>query len=348
MTSILRVYLKQPVMPNQHKRKFIMNIKYLVPIMIVTLLLASCSSIKSIESPEPKTADGLTYFMPKKDIAITITVDKNSNISKVTIGTTPAYPETSKRYVLKHEGNAFGKNTLDVGVTQSGLLTSTKSTTISNVNDVFKNFAASIGIIKKFGILGAGVPAASVCSKEGSHTFIFKTDVVSDTACGLQVTIAKLSNSSGSVVEHTKIEGDEVSGIYYRQNEPYEVRVAGSGIDSSSIVFSPSRSNTYFLPISKTFFANNDADFGLTDGVPTKYKQETESELVSLFNLPADVIGAYFTAVGKVFDSFKGNDAKEVDALTESLKLELAKRKYDACIKAIEDDNSQKIKDLGC
>ena len=60
------------------------------------------------------------------------------------------------------------------------------------------------------------------------------------------------------------------------------------------------------------------------------------ARLVSLLNLPADVIGAYFSAVGQVFDSFKSNDTKEATALSESLDLELTKQKYEACIAAIE------------
>lgn len=314
---------------------------------ICALFVSSCSSIKSIEDPATKTADGLTYFMPSKDVAITVTVDKTSNVSKVEISTTPAYPETSIRYVLNHGGNAFGKNTLDVGVTQSGLLTSAKSTTISSVNDAFKNLATSIGAIETFGILSAGIPAAPVCAKEGPHTFVFKVSSGGGKACGLNVSITKLGASGGSA-EHTKRKGGSVSGIYYRQNEPYEVTVIGAGIVSSSIVFSPSDSNTYFLPVSKTFFASNEADFGLTDGVPTKYKQETESEVLSLFKLPADVIGAYFTAIGQVFDSFKSNDSKEGAALSESIKLELAKRKYEACLIAINAEDDEKIKNLGC
>ncbi len=314
---------------------------------LFALVISACSSIKSVEEPASKTKDGLTYYLPKKDISITVTVDKSSKISKVDIGTTSAYPDTSKRYVLNHGGNAFGKNTLDVGITSSGLLTATKSTTVSNVNDAFKRLATSFGTIDTFGVLSDGAATAAACSKAGSHTFVFRAENGSEDACGLTVSITNLG-SVGANTEHTKSKGKEVSGIFYRQNEPYEVTVIGSGIVSSSIVFSPSDSNTYFLPVSKTFFASNEADFTLVDGTPTKYKQETGSELLSFFKLPADVIGAYFTAVGKVFDSFKANDSKEVAALSESLKLELAKKKYAACLIAIEAEESEKIKDLGC
>ena len=144
------------------------------------------------------------------------------------------------------------------------------------------------------------------------------------------------------------VSGKTTAGIYYRQNEPYLVTVKGSNLSASTIVFSPSQSSTYFLPVSKTFFANNEAEFELEFGVPTKYKQETGSELLSLLKLPADVIGAYFAAVGQVFDNFKAADTSETAALTESLKLELAKRKYEACIQAIKDEKPARIKELGC
>lgn len=319
-------------------------------ILATTVLLSSCASIKSIE--KPSSADGLVYFLPNKDILITITVDKNSGVSGVDIGTTPAYPDTTTLYLLKHSRNAFGKNTLDVGVTQSGLLTSTKSITVSSVNEAFKNLAASAGSIKTFSMLDPLNPiktGPSEC-KEGRHTFIFKpngSNSEEKIACGLQVSISKMipsDNHSG----HSQEKGKAASGIYYRQSEPYGVEVRGSGIFASSIVFSPNTSKTFFLPISRTFFANNEASFELTDGMPARYRQDADSELLSLSKLPADAIGAYFSAIGQTFDSIKTTDSKEAAALSESIKLELARRKYEACIEAIKVNDNDRIKSLGC
>ena len=138
------------------------------------------------------------------------------------------------------------------------------------------------------------------------------------------------------------------SGIFYRQNEPYLVKAEGPGINMQQLVFSPSFADTAFLPVKKTFFADNEADFTFTDGVPTKYKQSTSGEAIALVKLPADIFSAYFAAIGSVFDAFKTNDTKEKDALTQSMKLELAKLKYDACIKAITAKDNDALKSLGC
>ena len=312
--------------------------------LVTCIALSSCSSIMSIENPRTET-DGLNYYIPKKDVLVTVSVNNTSKISKVAISTTTAYPELSTRYVLNHEGNAFGSNTLDVSVTTNGLLSATKSTTTNNVNQTFANLANSVGTI---GVLGLGVAATpQECAVTGDHTFVLKVDSGGGEVCGLQVTIRKLGVSSRNTASGSR-EGKAVSGIYYRQNEPYEVSVSELGIKSSSIIFSPSQSDTYFLPVSKTFFADNEADFAFVDGVPTKYKQESDSELLSLFKLPADVIGEYFSAVGMVFDSFKSNDSKESAALTESIKLELERVKFEACLSAIQAEEVDRIKELGC
>jgi len=181
---------------------------------------------------------------------------------------------------------------------------------------------------------------------DGTHSFVYKTPG-SHQACGMNIKISqqeKLVNISS----HFKESEEEHSGIFYRQNIPYLVTAVGNEFNVASVVFSPSESETHFLPVSKTFFSNNKADFAFVNGIPTKYDQETEGEAIALFKLPADVLGAYFTAIGSVFDSFKANDEKEASALTESLKLELAKKKYDACVSAIKAGDETLIKELSC
>lgn len=83
--------------------------------------------------------------------------------------------------------------------------------------------------------------------------------------------------------------------------------------------------------------------------MPTKYDQSTDGEVVGLLTIPATVLAAYFSAVGKIFDSFKSNDDKQSEALSASTKLEMAKIKYAACSDAItsgKDDST--LEKLGC
>lgn len=330
-------------------------------VLLIAISLFACSSIKSIKIPplaadkKPYSFDGLTYFMPKKDFLVTITIkgeDQNGEkqISKVTLGTTASYPDLSEQYVLRYRKNLLGKNTLDVSINEAGLLTSTKSTTVSNVADVFKNLAAIAGTVSVFGLKiekpktpkepEPCVPSVS-CETVGDHSFRLK-EPGSCTVCGMTINIQRLGEFDG--VQHSKTAGEEYPGIFYRQNIPYIITAVGSGLNAASLVFSPSQSNVHFLPVSRTFFSNNDADFQFVEGIPTKYKQDTDGELVALSKIPADVVGAYFTAIGTVFDSFKSKSQKEEQALTESLKLELAEKKYDACISAINAGKDELIK----
>lgn len=315
-------------------------------IVLTVIALSACSSIKSIQSPDKGTdsVEGLTYFMPNKDFLVTITI-KNQKINKVVLGTTPSYPDLSTQYVLRHGGNVFGKNTLDVGVNEAGLLTSTKSTTISNVADAFKNLATTVGQLGGLRIM-KDVDKDQPCTNDGDHSFVFKV-TGQHKACGMVINITKKADLV-NVVPHSKTANKEYSGIFYRQNIPYLITATGEGLNVASVVFSPSESETHFLPVSQTFFSNNEADFLFVEGIPTKYKQETEGEVVALFKLPADIIGAYFTSIGNLFNSFKAKDRGEADALAESLKLELAKKKYDACISAIKAGDDELITKLGC
>ncbi|GGO86267.1 hypothetical protein GCM10011348_36730 [Marinobacterium nitratireducens] len=313
-------------------------------VFLCALFVTSCSSIKSIEDPKAEDVDGLTYYMPKKDFVVTVNVESNK-ITRVSFGTTPAYPDLSKQYVLNHGSNLLGKNTLDVAVNEKGLLTSSKSTTVSNVTDAFKNLATTYGQLRTYSLVGQPAPAGN-CTTDGEHIFTY-SNTGSYNPCRLIVTISKAALANGTKA-HAKKPEESYSGIFYRQNEPYKVAATGLGLNVSSIVFSPSESRILFLPVSKTFFANNEADFAFVDGVPTKYKQDTDGEAIALLKLPADILGAYFSAVGNIFESFKSNDTSEAEALNSSLSLELAKKKYAACIEAIETEDEDLIKELEC
>ena len=315
-----------------------------IALILAALGLVSCSSIKTIERPSAGDTDGLTYFMPKKDFLVTVTI-KDKKVERVHLGSTASYPDLSKQYLLRHGGNVFGKNTMNVGVSESGLLSSTSSVTVSNVTDVFKNLAASLGQIKP-SRLGVKLDSDNTCTTDGDNTFVYKVSG-SYTACGMNIKITKQTDDT-NISAHSKEAETEYSGVFYRQNIPYLVTASGGGLNAASIVFSPSESRTHFLPISRTFFSNNKAEFAFTEGIPTSYMQETDGEAVALLKLPADILKAYFEAIGSVFDSFKSNDSKESAALSASLNLKLEKNRYDACIAAIRANDDAKIKELAC
>ena len=85
--------------------------------------------------------------------------------------------------------------------------------------------------------------------------------------------------------------------------------------------------------------------------MPSSYKQNTEGELIALFKLPADVISAYFAAVGEVFSSFEDKSNAQISALDTEFNLERAQQKHKLCLAALESDEDNKaelLKAAGC
>lgn len=321
----------------------------------LVLALQGCANLTSAPSADKDLGDGLTYYLPKKDILLTIVVEKDKGITSVAVSTTSAYPDLKQAYVLRHERNLIGKTANNIGVDVNGLLKSTKAVATSGVSDALKNLAESSASIRLNSFL---VTDVTIPCGVGTHTYIYPSTSAKDlSACGgLNVSIAKLTAEGSTASAQGKAappretgsaDTGKYSGIYYRQAEPYLVTVTGP-INTASVVFSPSAAPLKSLSIARTFFATGDSGMDFTDGMPTKYDQTTEGELVALFKLPATIIASYFAAIGSVFDAFKTRDTKEADDLASSIKLELAKKKYDACIKAIQDKDDAAITKLEC
>ena len=323
-------------------------------IVLATTSLTACSSINSIRNPAVKHADGLTYFMPKKDIKVTVSI--KGGVRTVSVGTSEPYPDLSEQYVIKYSRNLFGKNELQVGVNTQGLLQgNAKSKTTSQVSDIFKAVGTSVGTVGPM----KAPSGDTVCKADGEYVFMMHAADGDFVACEFSVNIKRYGISVGSekkVVGNSKIDRDSNSGIFYRRSEPYLVTVSPSSKAISvllndklqSIQFSPSESVTHFLPTARTFFSNNEATFVLDAGVLTDYKQDADGELLGLVKLPSEVISAYFTAVGAMFANFKTRDASEAEAISASIKLELAKKKADACVAAIRLGDDKMVAALEC
>ncbi|MEK7779374.1 MAG: hypothetical protein AAB293_04845 [Pseudomonadota bacterium] len=321
---------------------------YLVTIILIVFILSACASVVSIQRPNLEASDGLTYFMPKKDFLIKVSV-KDSKITSVEGTVTEAYPDFSEQYVLKYKFNPFGENELDLGINDKGLLTSAKAKTISKVNEALENLAKSTGAIVSMGFVPDMVP----CNQDGSYAFIFDKPVTNASVCGMNVEITPIDeNNYNNIVKLNphipnplSDNNIEQSGIYYRQNVPYRIKVtkADLSINQEFLVFSPSFSKTHFLPISKTFFADNEIDFGFTDGMPTKYLQKTKSELVQLFKLPGSLIGGFIDGATGSLTKLVGLSAQETDLVNKSSLGELAKYRHEKCLAALSAKNDDLI-----
>ena len=312
--------------------------------------LLACASIESQEAPQGTPVQGLSYYLPNKDFAVTLTV-KGQKPEKASIGTTPAYPDLSRQFVLHYGRNGLGKNAMDVTVSPSGLLSTATSSTQSGLTEAFKALATSLGSVKGLG--SGAVQAGSPCSIDGEYSFVYPKPGVYR-PCGEAVTIRIVALPEPAAPPTPVVSRPESghglaqAGIFYRQERPYQVSVTGGAVNTVALVFSPSQSPAHFLPIARSFFSSSNADFELSEGVPKRYKQSSDGEGLALLKLPADVLAAYFSAVGSLFDNFKNNDSKQVQALNESLKLEFAKKKYDACIEALRTEDKDRIKALAC
>jgi len=351
-----------------------------------TVCLGACSSIQSIRSPGEGQTDGLTYYMPTQAFLITLTV-KSGEVTNIELSTSASFADATEQFLLRYAGNGFGKNELDVVVSETGLLTSAQSKTTSNVTEAWKSIAKSAATSSpSFKMI---VPRGQNCLPDGAHTFFFDNfkespmcGVVADgpfpvpkqklmdttetvvsnmekspptsTAATGSLNGANVGNRHKTIVVDAsdKLPGEAYSGVFYRQLKPYRVTASttapGQSIHAAAILYSSFDSKTQFLPIARTVFANNVATLSFNFGVPTGYKQDTDGELVGLFALPAEVISAYFSAVGEVFGTLGTNAEKETTAINNQLGLELASRKFEACKAALDKKDQQALDALGC
>ena len=325
--------------------------------MALVLALGGCASLESTPTASP--GEGLVYYLPKKDIRVTVTRD-NGKVTTA-IGTTAAYPDTTRAYVLKFRRNLIGRNELAVKVSPAGLLDSATSTTTSSLTEVIREVAGAVGTL---GVrpLGAGPRAdGKPACMDGSTSHVYSPPQAGEhrgaNPCGLSVAIRRISvappSRGGDPAGGGPWPAEQgAPGVFYRQNEAYLVTITSTDgaayHEASDVVLSPSLSPVRFLPIEKTLFSNNKAALAFIDGVPQAYGQEADGELVGLAKLPAEVIGAYFAAVGKVFENLKGRDDGRGEALAAQVRLEIAKEKHRQCLDAIRQKDDASIAQLEC
>jgi len=294
---------------------------------------------------------------------------QTSKATKISLG--DSYPDTTLAFSLHSGLNHFGKNTLDVSVTESGLLSKSKSKVESKVSDALVNLAGTRAAITTAGRSAVAANGTNeVCPSKGTYVLRYrlqdtkwivdastprKPDTYSEQVkCGgtdYTIKIDKMWTDAMRNGPKCAVDRDckSKAGVFYRQSLPYSVQVkVGSKSKLAAVVYSPSESPVSMLPIKSSFFADSDTNFTFVDGVPTKYEEVSDGELVSLLRLPADVFSAYFSAVGAVFEGFKKTDTSEIDFLTKSLELELLKKKTEDCLTALEAEDSEALEALGC
>ena len=95
----------------------------------LTLTVAGCASVQSTTLASNQAVPGLVYRLPQKLIVVTYVVPDDKKQGNATVVASGAVPDMSTRYVANFSRNLIGKNTLEIGIGQNGLLTSSKATT---------------------------------------------------------------------------------------------------------------------------------------------------------------------------------------------------------------------------
>jgi hypothetical protein len=317
--------------------------------------------------------------MPRKDILISIEIEEVNEalrVKDVTFGTTIAYADRSRVYVLNHGTNLLADNKLTIKVNGVGLLESATAASTSQVEEAFSNLAKSTA---NMGLAAHSAGSQSLkCTRPGKYTFVMPVeDRDGELLCGLLVVSKPVKQEGiGQLPStHKQAVDKALSGLYYRQERAYLVTATqpeGNSVlfKKSAVITSPSESKNLFLPVSRSFFADSTATFTLVDGVPTDYDQDDKSELVGALIIPAKVIGAYFAAAGEFFTAFstdqenqialieseknlelaKHNAGRqtEIDRTKADLQFEIIKKKLDLCIAAVTAGKHDLVADMKC
>ena len=316
----------------------------------LVLVLCGCASVQSTPLSAARRIEGVTYFMPKQDLLVTITVKDGGKSHDASIALTQAYPDLSKGYLLQHVANGISKSTSAVQVGTNGLLTTTETSIVSGVTEVAKSLGQIAGTVSAVPgrqiLMQEPTPASDNCA---SGTHVFRIDLQATgkfVVCDDTIEVTRLIARADTA---PALGPAEANGLFYRQAEPYSVEVRGGGrVHAAGIVLSPSNAPVRYLPVRRSFAAGNETKVAFTDGMPTSVKQDIDGEFVAIVKLPAVVASSYFKAIGSLFDSFKTRDTNEAEVLAGEIKLDLAKRKYEACLAAIRSGDTATQASLAC
>lgn len=333
--------------------------------------LAGCASVKSAKTANNGKESGLTYYLPRRSIVIEFTPAKDANaLDSWVVKAGDAYPDLKNRYLLGFDANWLAKNSIKIGITERGLLSSASAESVSQVSEALQALATSWGTMRAARPAPGAAPAVEkvdcipgqMYSVSIAPESLAVTTAQSRTAveplCGHPIEVGRLFDavasgtearpalSGGSgLVEIAASASKGGAGVFYRQSLPYSVRVGTGDATSDFVVFSPSEAPSSFLPVRRSLFsASNKADFEFTDGVPTSYSQELDGQAVALLKLPADVIGAYFDAIGNLFTKKKTVFTNEKDYLEALNKLATEQLKQKKCQEALASKDLELVK----
>jgi hypothetical protein len=300
------------------------NLSYLLAACI-SLCVSGCASVITSPLQPGSAAEGLVYHLPKKYIKLSYTLSaKVGEPATIKVEPTVAFPDSRFRLVARFNRNQLGKNEINIGVNESGLLTTGTATTTGQLGDVLKQAAAAAGTFSAFGAEPTNV-AARKCDQPGIYETTLDPAESAQwlTFCG--ITLRLIDAKEPSLAKDGIVVGPlEAAGFYYRAPRVHRFKLSVNGRDDELIsILLPDETTTHFLPIESALFATAKSDFVFRDGMATGYKVEAESELLGLLKLPAQVIAGYAGAVSDAITTqraaLNSSATLEFDALRAAL-----------------------------
>lgn len=322
------------------------------PALLATISLFVCSGCASLTSTrvrqDNKSPDGLIYFLPTRDISVSVTKAKDSPLT-ISVQTTDPIPDLDHAYVARVPRNQLGTSNGSIQV-KGGLLNSDSSSKLtSNLTSILQQVVGLGGL--REGITFSQVD--TVQEKEcglGTYSGVINVKQGNSVSlCGVKFGLQRVAATS-SLPKPTQAGETSASGLFYRIPLPYIVKAEQAPAPGQQartqefVVFSPSESPTYFLPAARTGFGTNDATFSFEYGVPTKYGQTIQSEMYGFVGLPASLVEAYFKAIGNVFNQRQGVAASERAYIEALNALTLSTERRGGCIAALSTDDLVKIR----
>jgi hypothetical protein len=322
----------------------------------LALVLSCCTSVTSRSSGSNNL--GLVYFLPTTLIPVTLSFNATSGSIDFIGGQPEFLPDESQRYFLNSIQSPFHKETVDLKVTNRGLLTTFSVQSESQVTEIAKGIARSGGFQRESSVKGAGqqvyqaqIDLAALATQPGSKARPAATQRLSNEmnfALRKGLSHAKLADDS--YLNHVLRDGSQLFdfsvervtpyiapendgapdcsvGFCYRLPVVYKlVAKFANGVRQEAIITVPNGSPTYVAALNRGVFANWTNTITINNGMLTGYKYQTsQSEFLGVVTLPFEVVGASIEALtqqGSIFTSRKARIDKEIAYLEALAKLE--------------------------
>lgn len=292
-------------------------------------------------TPGVAAPQGLAYFLPKRDITVTVVVADGKE-DEVTVTVTDAFPDSTAGFVATIPRNDVGTVDSTIQTNEKGLLDSDSTTSVaSSLTDILSKLAGIGGTLRVAEAMPR-VPAKE-CAAAGTYRRTFGIGADGRTTgsiCQHSIVVERVIAASRMPADASNAALSKQQGLFYRVPIPYVVSVTRDAVTRQYVVYSPTGSPTYFLPLARSTFATNTATLGFKDGVPTKYKQAIGNEAVGLLSMPATVIESYFGAIGSMFTRRKELSDKEVAYLNQLNSASVAEARRASCAKVASESTS--------